>query len=376
MRNHRLVSTPSFVTLSAWARLGSFSTQHSYQTRMLQSKLHAFYSIQERMDAFHLPRPCVAVHELSTKERLVVHSLTLYGESSADFGCAEGPHGKHFIEVSSTKTRLLLIGPLRRKVSPRRRFLSGTSVPPEATGPVVYACQHRSLFWAFGASLTRLLCLSCCATPQSAGTLPPSFTQLIGNQDHHRHHTHHRHPSSSRYSTSRPATTSATSILAKAVAGRADNSVATQGGAGTLLSGGSRANLLFSRKRPRTSPYPEKRHGAGVNGSLSSEARLRTQGFAVVGGEGGPKDASGGDAGSGGLWGSTGLPPAGVLHPDRSRVPLETEWACPSSSVATSTTSFHDEFSDVSFAGCFRWGRTVKNGFEMIWFQLATLGSS
>jgi len=124
--------------------------------------------------------------------------------------------------------------------------------------------------------------------------------------------------------------------------------------AGAVPNDGSRTNILISRKRPRTSPYTEKRNGADINGGLSPQPRSVTPGFAVVGGGDGASKARGsGDAGSGGFWGPTGLPPAGVLHSDRNRMPVETEWACPSSSVATSTTSVHDEFSDVSFKGPF-----------------------
>lgn len=211
---------------------------------------------------------------------------------------------------------------------------------------VYYCCtkrrryQHHDLLGR-ETSLMHSFCLSCHASPRPAGTLPPSFTQLIVNRQ--------RRPPSSRYGISRPATTSVTSILAKAAAGRArvDNSVAP----GADSNDGSRTNIsLSSRKRPRTSPFPEKRHSsAGINGSLSPQLRSGTSAFAVAGGEGGTRANGVGDARSGGLWGSTGLPPAGVLHPGRNRMHLETEWACPSSSVATSTTSFHDEFSDVSF---------------------------
>lgn len=189
----------------------------------------------------------------------------------------------------------------------------------------------------------------------SAGTLPPRFTEKT-----HRHHHYHHTPSL--YSSSRPPTMA---INSEATAPRARTTITTNimGGVSTLLSphnNGLRSQSnttvrasdnLITRKRPRTSPYPYVRHGTDApNTSCTSpESRPMTPAFTnAVPGRKYIKDGT--DKGSGGsLWGSTGGPPTGVADPNKNGTPLETEWACPSSSGATSTPSLHDGFSDVGF---------------------------
>lgn len=193
--------------------------------------------------------------------------------------------------------------------------------------------------------------------PTSAGTLPPSFTQPIHSPQHH-HHNHHRHQAPLRYSASHPATHPAASNLATAPRALLSvNSSAARGGGSTSLSPqnnglrpnsvtSAQSNKAFSRKRPRTSPYPYARHNKDeINDSPPRDPQLGSPDSAVLF----PVGASGGDGGGrGSLWGTTGVPPMGAVHPGRGMVSRETEWACPTFSVATSTPSLHDGFSDVS----------------------------
>lgn len=217
--------------------------------------------------------------------------------------------------------------------------------------------------------------------PRSAGTLPPSFTQPIHSQYHLQHkskHHHRRHASSLSQvtSTSHPATTSsATSILADAAAAAAPralllevNPAVARSGVSTLLSPQNhglrphtsytparrRDNLASSRKRRRKSPQQHslKRNNSSSNSnnnnSLDQWPRPDGSEESFLLSTNGAGGRGHGGGGGGGLWGPTGLPPTGVVDPSTSSMPLETEWACPSSTAATSTPSLHDGFSDVS----------------------------
>ena len=184
-----------------------------------------------------------------------------------------------------------------------------------------------------------------------AATLPPSFTQPF-------HSSHHRHQATLRYNVSsatRPA--ASTVVSAPRMLLSANSAVARGVGSTSLLSTQSNTSLrpdgitsslqsnnnTLSRKRPRTSPYPHAhRNKDVVNGSLPRDPQPVSPGAAVAF----PVGVSAGDGGGrGSLWGPAGAHPAGAMKPP------ETEWACPTSSVATSTTSFHDGFSDVRKTG-------------------------
>lgn len=220
--------------------------------------------------------------------------------------------------------------------------------------------------------------------PCSAGTLPPSFTQPIHSQYQHQHklkYRHRHHASSSLTSTSHPATTSsANSILADAAAAPRAlllevNPAVARSGVSTLLSpqnNGLRPKTSYTPARRGNSPaLSQKRlrnshqhsfelhnnnssnnnNNIGIDVSLDQwlGAAESEESFPVVtNGAGGDGHGRGGGGGGGGLWGPTGLPPAGVEDPRTTSMPLETEWACPSSAAATSTPSLHDGFSDVS----------------------------
>ncbi|CAN0488831.1 unnamed protein product, partial [Ectocarpus sp. 12 AP-2014] len=191
-----------------------------------------------------------------------------------------------------------------------------------------------------------------------AGTLPPSFTKPF--RSHHHHHRHQPHHAPPLFITSRPRATLASATVSEAAAPQilqVANSLATLGGVGSLLSpqnnalhanffsSGRRSNIL-PRKRPRTSSHlygrdnndfineiPDLLRGSPAPAHVSPiRARKRNGNMS-------------GDGGS--LWGLSGVPPTGVIDPRTSAEPLETEWACPTSSVATSTSSLHDGFSDV-----------------------------
>lgn len=192
----------------------------------------------------------------------------------------------------------------------------------------------------------------------SAGTLPPSFTQPM-----HSHHHHRNQAPSWRYGADHPATHRSTSNLTTAPKVLLPvNYPTARGGGSTPLppqNDGLRpssvisahSNNVFSRKRPRTSPYPHTRHtNDETNDSLPSDSQLGSPDSTTVAF---PVGAGGGDGGGrGSLWGSTGLPPTEAVHPGSGTLRHETEWACPTSSIATSTPSLHDGFSDVSKTGC------------------------
>lgn len=171
-----------------------------------------------------------------------------------------------------------------------------------------------------------------------------------------------------RYSASHPATRPATSNLATAPRVMLSvNSSAARGGRNTSLSPQNnhlppnsntsvQDNNTFSRKRPRTSPYPYARPNKDeINDSPPRDRQLGSPDSAVAF----PVGARGGNGGGkGSLWGAAGVPPTGAVPPGSGMKPPETEWACPTSSVATSTPSLHDGFSDVRETG----GSTICGG--------------
>lgn len=194
----------------------------------------------------------------------------------------------------------------------------------------------------------------------SAGTLPPSFTKPF--RSHHHHHRHQPHHAPPLFNTSRPRATLASAAVSEAAAPQtlqAANSLATLGGGvGSLLSPQNNAlhtNIFSSvrrsnnlpRKRPRISSHP---YGRPNNDFINEIPDLRLGSPAPAGVSpiraGKRNGNTSGDGGS--LWGLGGVSPTGVIDPRTSAEPLETEWACPTSSVATSTSSLRDGFSDVS----------------------------
>lgn len=170
-----------------------------------------------------------------------------------------------------------------------------------------------------------------------AGTLPPRFTQPT-----HRYHNYLQ-TSAARSEVTSPGvrrTTTAEARGAITLFPPRNNGSRPKSFAPVRTSGN-----LISRKRPRTSPYPYVRHNVDDPSSSDPlpESRATTPAY-----PGRIVINNGTDRSNGGsLWGANGGPPTGVENPNTSGMPLETEWACPSSSGATSTPSLHDGFSDV-----------------------------